>query len=80
MQIKIKLENYREKDVNLGMQKWESEGGQPYNPSEGAPANRDGLLKDGQRFEVLDTHLQEDDDGQQYQIVEIKPLEAEKRM
>jgi len=80
MQIKIKLDNKREKDVNLRMQKWEGEGGQVYDDSNEAPANRAGLLKDGQRFEVLDTHLERDEDGQPYQVVEIKPLEAERRM
>lgn len=80
MQIKIKLDNKREKDVNLRMQKWEGEGGQVYDEPDDAPANREGLLKNGQRFEVLDTHLERDEDGRQYQVVEIKPLEAEKRM
>lgn len=80
MQIKIKLENHREKDVNLRMQQWESEGGHLYNQSDGAPENREGLLKNGQRFEVLDTHLRQDENGERYQIVEIKPLEAKKRM
>lgn len=78
MEIKV-LVDQSNKEVNVDLQKWESEGGHPYENDDNTPENTPGLLKDGQKFEVLDTHLEEKD-GQMIQVVEIKPLNAEKRI
>ena len=79
MRLKIKLENQgHDKDLDLDLQKWEDEGGGPVHLGTEEP-HTGGLLKDGQQFEVLKSHLQEEN-GYWYQVVEVKPLEAEKRL
>ena len=72
MEIKVIIDQSN-KNLDVDLQKWEGEGGQPFDNDDNAPENTPGLLKDGQKFEVLDTHLEEKD-GQMIQVVEIKPL------
>ena len=74
MELKILIPgNSRKKDVNLKLQRWENEGGGGAERQKSELAQTPGLLHAGQRFEVLDTHIVEED-GELYQVAEILPL------
>jgi len=74
MELKILIPGKsRKKDVNLKLQRWENEGGGGAKYQKSDRAGTPGLLYAGQQFEVLDTHLVEEN-GNLYQVAEILPL------
>ena len=78
MQLKIKIdEKTSPKNYDVNLQKWEGEGGHNADA-----ARQDQLtqapLKKGQQFEVLSAKTTMEE-GQKYQVVEVKPLEMDKR-